>query len=346
MDKQHDLLLSYYGTHRGVLYMGLINENKLKFGITHDPLLKRVKSHTNTFDQFRLVGVFSNIRFPRDVENMLLRYGKEKEALCTAFDNHGHRHKEIIDLRQIPLFTIIVTVTQWIAKGIGEIETFVEVSDHEVAENKDTQMESPSNVNDGELISNKISDDAADISDNPCIVEKSSKTFEAVTVDKKRTLSDYFDFEHQTYTDSNEIGKKAKLLFIKPDWPPQQVVIEDYKCKICGNKAGPYCLKDSNKNMWVQGNWRNFESIPLCKKPDFVENIFRRFLIENTSHKEDGQIPVLDMYKRFSEWNLRQKDRYKGSMTSNQLGREFTKELSLPKIRKCRVYYYDGLSLV
>lgn len=106
MDIQHNLLLQLHATTCDVLYVAMINKRKVKFGITHRPLSERVAEHTRNFDQFELIAVFTNFKYPSDVEKILKDWARAENALSTIVNNNGHSESEIIDVSIVPIQSI------------------------------------------------------------------------------------------------------------------------------------------------------------------------------------------------------------------------------------------------
>lgn len=109
----HSLLLAQFGDTRRVVYAALLGESTLKFGFTDELLKTRVAQHMSTFRRFELVGVWTGLQFPRDLENRIKTWAREQQILSTAYDKRDCEKTEIISLATTPLFQVIYNITVW-----------------------------------------------------------------------------------------------------------------------------------------------------------------------------------------------------------------------------------------
>ena len=100
-----NMILSYNG--KSVVYVAIIGENKIKFGITNK-IIERVKQHKKNFERFEIVYIsicLNNL----EIESLLKDYAKENNKLRNQVIN-DHNYTELIDINEN--FTIEMVINK------------------------------------------------------------------------------------------------------------------------------------------------------------------------------------------------------------------------------------------
>ena len=88
-----NMILSYNG--KSVVYVAIIGENKIKFGITNK-IIDRIKTHKKNFERFEIIYIsicLNNL----EIENLLKDYTKENNRLRSQVIN-DHNYTELINI--------------------------------------------------------------------------------------------------------------------------------------------------------------------------------------------------------------------------------------------------------
>lgn len=325
----HQLLLHQYGETRRVLYCALLAECTLKFGITDSPLKERVATHASNFRNFFLVGVFTGLQFPKDLETKLKKWAAENNILISAHDKRNEPYYEIIDLSRTPLFVVLNLVGNWAVE----------------------QMQREQGIS-GSLGCIACSGCAGCVSEEPSqnqlnVLVPPPAPVPITLPIPKAEFKDYFDFEKEgavLLTDVTDICKRLKV----SSETPNTHLTTGFACAKCKNLCGPKCTPYQKATFWLKGNWviNGYENtqFPICQE-NTSGDIFSRFIMENIEVCINVLLPVMEVNRKFEEWNASQgKDKYRGVISANRMTREINRVAPhLVRYRNHNISYYKDI---